>query len=193
MLFVEHDMEIVARFADRVLAFYDGTVIADGAPAAVLADQQGADPHQRHQAFRSASKAIPMLSVSDLDVSIGPVPVIRKGLARSRRGRRMCGLIASNGAGEEPTLLRAPDGRHPGDRHGQCLGEVDLLALPPHGRVGFGIGYMPEDRAAWCPISPSNRTSGCRAGPRRPTGWSSVCNGSSRSCRRSRRFARAGR
>ena len=38
MLFVEHDMEIVARFADRVLAFYDGTVIADGTPAATLAD-----------------------------------------------------------------------------------------------------------------------------------------------------------
>ncbi len=38
VLFVEHDMEIVARFADRVLAFYDGTVIADGTPAATLAD-----------------------------------------------------------------------------------------------------------------------------------------------------------
>ncbi len=38
VLFVEHDMEIVERFADRVLAFYDGTVIADGPPAAALAD-----------------------------------------------------------------------------------------------------------------------------------------------------------
>jgi branched-chain amino acid transport system ATP-binding protein len=38
VLFVEHDMEVVARFADRVLAFYDGTVIADGAPALALAD-----------------------------------------------------------------------------------------------------------------------------------------------------------
>ena len=38
VLFVEHDMEVVARFADRVLAFYDGTVIADGAPAFALAD-----------------------------------------------------------------------------------------------------------------------------------------------------------
>ena len=38
VLFVEHDMEIVMRFADRVLAFYDGTVIADGAPAEALAD-----------------------------------------------------------------------------------------------------------------------------------------------------------
>ena len=38
VLFVEHDMEIIGRFADRVLAFYDGTVIADETPGAVLAD-----------------------------------------------------------------------------------------------------------------------------------------------------------
>jgi branched-chain amino acid transport system ATP-binding protein len=38
VLFVEHDMEIVERYADRVLAFYDGTVIADGPPAVALAD-----------------------------------------------------------------------------------------------------------------------------------------------------------
>lgn len=38
ILFVEHDMEIVQRFADRVLAFYDGTVIADGPPAEALGD-----------------------------------------------------------------------------------------------------------------------------------------------------------
>jgi len=38
VLFVEHDMEIVGRFADRVLAFYDGTVIADGTPEQALDD-----------------------------------------------------------------------------------------------------------------------------------------------------------
>ncbi len=38
VVFVEHDMEIVERFAERVLAFYDGTVIVDGTPAATLAD-----------------------------------------------------------------------------------------------------------------------------------------------------------
>jgi branched-chain amino acid transport system ATP-binding protein len=36
VLFVEHDMDIVERYADRVLAFYDGTVIADGPPVATL-------------------------------------------------------------------------------------------------------------------------------------------------------------
>jgi branched-chain amino acid transport system ATP-binding protein len=37
VLFVEHDMEVVERFAGRVLAFYEGTIIADGPPARVLA------------------------------------------------------------------------------------------------------------------------------------------------------------
>jgi branched-chain amino acid transport system ATP-binding protein len=36
VLFVEHDMDIVGRYADRVLAFHDGAVIADGAPGATL-------------------------------------------------------------------------------------------------------------------------------------------------------------
>ena len=40
VLFVEHDMDIVSRYAQRVLAFYDGRIIADGAPQAVLKDAE---------------------------------------------------------------------------------------------------------------------------------------------------------
>jgi branched-chain amino acid transport system ATP-binding protein len=36
ILFVEHDMEIVTRYTHRVLAFYEGRIIADGEPAVVL-------------------------------------------------------------------------------------------------------------------------------------------------------------
>jgi branched-chain amino acid transport system ATP-binding protein len=39
ILFVEHDMEIVANFSERVIAFYSGRVIADGSPAEVMANQ----------------------------------------------------------------------------------------------------------------------------------------------------------
>jgi branched-chain amino acid transport system ATP-binding protein len=84
-----------------------------------------------------------MLSVSDLDVSIGPVPVIRKASLDLAEGE-MCGLIGRNGAGKT-TLLRALMGAIPATGKVR-LGEVDLLALPPHRRVGYGIGYMPEDR-----------------------------------------------
>jgi branched-chain amino acid transport system ATP-binding protein len=40
VLFVEHDMEIVSRYAGRVIAFYEGRVIADGPPAQVLAAEE---------------------------------------------------------------------------------------------------------------------------------------------------------
>jgi branched-chain amino acid transport system ATP-binding protein len=40
VLFVEHDMDIIARYATRVLAFYDGTIIADGPPHDVIDDPQ---------------------------------------------------------------------------------------------------------------------------------------------------------
>jgi branched-chain amino acid transport system ATP-binding protein len=40
VLFVEHDMDIVRRYTQRILAFYDGKVIADGEPAQVLGDPE---------------------------------------------------------------------------------------------------------------------------------------------------------
>jgi branched-chain amino acid transport system ATP-binding protein len=40
VLFVEHDMEVVSRFAQRVLAFYDGRIIADATPEIALADPE---------------------------------------------------------------------------------------------------------------------------------------------------------
>ncbi|MBY3137047.1 ABC transporter ATP-binding protein [Rhizobium laguerreae] len=40
VLFVEHDMEIVGRYSDRVLAFFEGRVLIDGPPETVLSDRQ---------------------------------------------------------------------------------------------------------------------------------------------------------
>jgi len=40
ILFIEHDMEIVERYVDRVLAFYQGEIICDAPPAEALQDPQ---------------------------------------------------------------------------------------------------------------------------------------------------------
>ena len=40
IVLVEHDMDIVRRYAQRVLAFYEGRIIADGAPEQVLNDDE---------------------------------------------------------------------------------------------------------------------------------------------------------
>jgi branched-chain amino acid transport system ATP-binding protein len=40
VLFVEHDMDIVSRYTHRILAFYEGRIIADGEPEVVLKDTE---------------------------------------------------------------------------------------------------------------------------------------------------------
>lgn len=40
VLFIEHDMEIVEAFSPRVAAFYEGTILADGPTADVLANEK---------------------------------------------------------------------------------------------------------------------------------------------------------
>jgi branched-chain amino acid transport system ATP-binding protein len=84
-----------------------------------------------------------VLRVSGLDVSIGPIPIIR-GASLAIATGEMCGLIGRNGAGKT-TLLRALMGAIPATGTA-AFDDVDLIALPAHGRVGHGIGYMPEDR-----------------------------------------------
>lgn len=40
ILFVEHDMEVVRRYSQQVVAFYAGTIIANAAPETALADAE---------------------------------------------------------------------------------------------------------------------------------------------------------
>jgi branched-chain amino acid transport system ATP-binding protein len=40
IVFVEHDMDIVSRYAERVIAFYQGRILADGEPGHVLKDKE---------------------------------------------------------------------------------------------------------------------------------------------------------
>ncbi|HZD88998.1 MAG TPA: ATP-binding cassette domain-containing protein [Pseudolabrys sp.] len=84
-----------------------------------------------------------MLRVSGLNVSIGPIPIIRDASLMVNEGE-MCGLIGRNGAGKS-TLIRGLMGAIPATGKAE-FEHVDLLTLPPHRRVVHGIGYMPEDR-----------------------------------------------
>jgi branched-chain amino acid transport system ATP-binding protein len=39
-VFIEHDMDVVGRYADRVLVFDEGTILADGTPAEIFANPE---------------------------------------------------------------------------------------------------------------------------------------------------------
>ena len=157
VLFVEHDMEIVGRYADRVLAFDDGTVIADG-------DARAGDPGDPRMQTRSPAQAqagarrTPCLR-SPTRRPIGPVPIARRSLELA--DGTVCGLIGRNGAGKT-TLMRAVMGDPAGERPAE-FDTVDLLRRP---RIAASRTASATCRrtAGSCPTSRSTTTSGCRAG-----------------------------
>ncbi len=40
ILFITHDVDLAVIYANRIILVYDGTIVADGAPNEVLADEQ---------------------------------------------------------------------------------------------------------------------------------------------------------
>jgi branched-chain amino acid transport system ATP-binding protein len=87
---------------------------------------------------------MPMLRLDDVSVSIGTVGILRGVRFELQRGE-FVGLIGRNGAGKT-TLLRTVMGLLPCRSGSIAIDGADMARLPTHGRVGLGVGYMPEDR-----------------------------------------------
>ena len=135
VLFVEHDMEVVSRFAQRVLAFYDGRIIADAPPAVALQDPEV----KRHVRGARACLAS-AISTSRLHRCTSCAACRSSWPTGS-----MTGLIGRNGAGKT-TLMKTVMGLlKPGAGAVRFDGR-DLAAVPTYARARLGIGYMPEDR-----------------------------------------------
>lgn len=85
-----------------------------------------------------------MLTISELDVSIGATPILR-GINLTVPTGNMCGLIGRNGAGKT-TFMRAVMGALDA-QHGKIeFDGVDLTTTDAYRRAHMGIGFMPEDR-----------------------------------------------
>jgi branched-chain amino acid transport system ATP-binding protein len=85
-----------------------------------------------------------MLRLQGVSVSIGPVGILRNVSMEIASGQ-FAGLIGRNGAGKT-TLMRSIMGILPSREGTLELDGAALGAVPTHGRVALGVGYMPEDR-----------------------------------------------
>jgi branched-chain amino acid transport system ATP-binding protein len=83
-----------------------------------------------------------MLRLSGVSVAIGPVGILRNVSLEVATGQ-FAGLIGRNGAGK--TTLMRPSG-NPAQPRSALGSSAALGAVPTHGRVALGVGYMPEDR-----------------------------------------------
>jgi len=102
IVFVEHDMEIVSRYADRVVAFLPGPHSRRWRSAR-CPEGSGSAPlcHRR----RAMNAATPLLEIDHLVVEIQSMPALRGFSMRVARGA-MVSLVGRNGAGKT-TLMRS--------------------------------------------------------------------------------------
>ena len=136
VIFVEHDMDIVTRYSERVLAFYDGRLIAErcaqrgalGSRSAAICDR-GSDM---------------TLKLENIEVTIQAAPILRGVSLEVGTGERM-GLVGRNGAGKT-TVMRTITGLATLAGGKVLWNGEDISAMPPRDRARLGFGYMPEDR-----------------------------------------------
>ena len=150
------------RYASRVVAFYSGRILADGAPATVLADPRcGATS-------RAGVKRETVLEISSSG-SLSPR------CTRCAASRCRCppaawwSLVGRNGAGKT-----SPHAHGDGPPRGE-LGRGPLRRRRPRApcratRARAWASATCPRTAAWCPSSRWRRTSSCRSGCRRRSG-----------------------
>ncbi len=164
ILFVDHDMTLVGRLADRIVVLADGRHIAEGSPDAIRRDARvveaylgvrssaprpGAKDPTEDQTTAAASvaapsEAAPLLEVRELEVAFGGLRALR-GVSLIARPGEIVAVVGANGAGKS-TLLKAV-ARVVSARAGLlALDGMDLRGLAADAVVRAGIHFVPEGR-----------------------------------------------
>src|SRR6266536_5796738 len=170
---VEHDMDIVFGYSDRIIALHQGKVLADAAPAEIRADARLVDmvigrrraphatsaphpgplltedresPQPSSPRGRGKPEGVmggPMLSVKDIDVYIQASHILRR-VSLEVAEREVACLVGRNGAGKTTTLRAVMGYLHPRTGRIAFRGQ-EIQARPTHEIAQRGLGFAPED------------------------------------------------
>src|SRR6266436_4996745 len=115
---IEHDMDVVFHYSDRIVMMHEGSFLADGTPDEIRANK-------------------------DINTYRGPAHILR-GVSISVDTDEVVALVGRNGAGRT-TIIESVTGLLP-VRSGQIrFRDEEITSLPPHRRARRGIGYAPEN------------------------------------------------
>jgi ABC-type branched-subunit amino acid transport system ATPase component len=160
VLLIEHDVDLVFRVADRVIALDFGAVIAAGTPDEVRRNERVAATYLGSRAGTSARPSTTRrpapdrpvrLSLRDVSAGYDATDVVR-GMNLDVRSGELAALVGPNGAGKS-TLLRRIVGLVEGSRGSILLDGEPIDTMPPHRRAKAGIALVPEGRALFRQLS----------------------------------------
>ena len=153
VLIIEHDMDVVFRFAERITVMVGGAIFAEGTPQEIAKDERvravylGQEAHaavHRHAQREARPWRDFALELEDVSAGYGETVVLEE--VRLALGRRDASASSAATASARPRCWR-PSWATPrctaGDLrlHGRSIGR-----LSTYRRAWAGLGYVPQER-----------------------------------------------
>jgi branched-chain amino acid transport system ATP-binding protein/branched-chain amino acid transport system permease protein len=151
VLIVEHDIDRVLGFSQRVTVMNQGEVLMAGAPEAVRGDARVQEVYTGTGTPRTTGRAIgtttdtqPLLQLAKVNTFYGKSHILNDASLDVRKGE-IVALLGRNGAGKS-TLLKTIAGLVPSTSGRIVFDGRDIAQLPAPDAARSGIGYVPQGR-----------------------------------------------